>query len=85
MKKTLLNAVDFTAFFYAIGQLDFENVLSIVFMLYQTVNMFVKMICAIVNFVKNKNKSELDEKVSQIGNDIINQIIKGDYKNGKNS
>lgn len=84
MKKSILNAVDFTAFFYAIGQFDFESILSVIFMVYQSINMFVKMICAIVQFAKNKNKSELDKKVSQIGNDIINQIIKGDINNGKN-
>ena len=84
MKKSILNAVDFTAFFYAIGQFDFENLLSIIFMIYQTINIFVKMICAIVQFAKNKNKSELDKKVSQLSQDLINQIIKGDINNGKN-
>lgn len=83
MKKLLLGAVDFTAFFYSLSQFDTNVLFSVIFLAFQVLNILVKIITAIVNFCKMKDKTALDEQVSQIRNDIINQMLKGD-KNGKN-
>lgn len=83
MSKFICSAVDFTALFYAIGQFDINSIFSVIFLAVQLLINVVKLIVAIVKFFKNKNKSELDKNVSQIRDDILNSILKGESKIGK--
>lgn len=80
MIKFLCSAVDLTALFYAIGQFDINSVFSVIFLTVQLLINVIKLIVAIVRFFKSKNKSELEKNVSQIRDDILNSILKGDTK-----